>query len=100
MLHDLPCPAPFSLTAHVLGQTGARPDKIALRILRPDGDADWSYRRLGRAVGGLTGALLALNLPPGSVVLLRLGNGPARPCRWPCWLPPPPVWSRSSHRRA
>ncbi len=71
-----PCPAPFNLAAHVLAAGAARPDKIALQILRPNGAERWSYARLIAAVRGAGAGLLARGLEPGERVLLRLGNGP------------------------
>ena len=74
-----PCPAPFNLARHVLGAVEARPDHIALQILRPEGAERWSYGRLEAAVRGVTSGLLSLGLVPGDRVLLRLGNGVSFP---------------------
>ncbi|WP_226898402.1 class I adenylate-forming enzyme family protein [Mangrovicoccus algicola] len=70
-----PCPAPFSLARHVLAGAARDPDRIALAILRLTGSERWSHGRLERAVLGLAGAFAARGLPPGSRILLRLGNG-------------------------
>ena len=71
-----PCPSPFNLADHALGQTAARlPDKIALQVIRPQGAERWSFRRLEAAVRGCGTGLLALGLGPGDRVLMRLGNG-------------------------
>ncbi len=71
--------APFNLTAHVLAAGAARPDHMALQILRPTGAERWSYGRLIAAIRGSGTLLLAQGLEPGDRVLLRLGNGPAFP---------------------
>ncbi len=69
-----PCPEPFNLTAHVLAQASAQPDKIALAVVGPTSADRWSYGRLERAVLGLAGGLRARGLSPGDRVLMRLGN--------------------------
>lgn len=69
-----PCPAPFSLAAHVLARATDRPDKIALQILRSAGAERWSYGRLDRAVRGVAFGLSRRGLAPGERLLLRLGN--------------------------
>jgi acyl-coenzyme A synthetase/AMP-(fatty) acid ligase len=74
-----PCPAPFNLAAHVLARADALAGKAALEILHPDGAEIWSYARLSRAVRGCGTGLLALGLPKGARVLMRLGNTPAFP---------------------
>lgn len=72
-----PCPTPFNLAAHVLAAGAARPDKVALQILRPTGAERWSYARIIAAVQGAATGLIARGLEPGDRVMLRLGNGPA-----------------------
>lgn len=74
-----PCPAPFNLAAHVLARACALGDKAALEILHADGAEVWSYARLESAVRGCGTGLLALGLPAGAKVLMRLGNTPAFP---------------------
>lgn len=75
-----PCPAPFNLARHVLGESAARlPDKIALQVLRQTGAERWSYARLEAAVRGCGTGLLARGLEPGDRVLMRVGNGVAFP---------------------
>ena len=69
-----PCPTPFNLAAHVLARAADLPDKLALEILRADGDERWTYAQLDRAVRGIAGGLLAHGLVPGDRILLRLGN--------------------------
>lgn len=69
-----PCPHPFNLAAHVLGQTDADPDKIALEVLGPKSAQCWSYARLHAAVLGVGTGLLNAGLIPGDKVLMRLGN--------------------------
>ncbi|ARE38411.1 Acetyl-coenzyme A synthetase [Rhodovulum sp. P5] len=70
-----PCPAPFNLAAYVLAAADATPEKVALAIVGPHGAERWSYARLKSAVLGLAAGLGAMGLPPGSRILLRLGNG-------------------------
>ena len=80
MEHWPPCPAPFNLARHVLGNSAARlPDKIALQVLKPTGAERWSYARLEAAVRGCGTGLLRLGLAPGDRVLMRVGNGVAFP---------------------
>lgn len=69
-----PCPAPFNLAAHVLGQVGATPDKIALSILHRDRTEDWTFAQVERAVLGTAAGLRDLGLRRGARVLMRLGN--------------------------
>ncbi|MEI4232551.1 class I adenylate-forming enzyme family protein [Roseovarius sp. D22-M7] len=69
-----PCPAPFSLAAHVLGGADAQPDKIALAVLRLSGAERWSYARLKSAILGTGTGLLRQGMQPGDRVLMRLGN--------------------------
>ncbi len=69
-----PPPARFNMAAYVLGEGGASDDKLALRIIGGEGDTDWRYGDLRRAVRGIAGGLLARGLTPGDRVLLRLGN--------------------------
>ncbi|MEH6522653.1 class I adenylate-forming enzyme family protein [Sulfitobacter sp.] len=66
-----PCPKPFNMAAHVLGQAELVPDKIALSIL---GDEDWSYGALKAAVLGTATGLLRAGAKPGDRILMRLGN--------------------------
>ncbi|MGB3313583.1 MAG: class I adenylate-forming enzyme family protein [Albidovulum sp.] len=73
------CPAPFNLAAHVLAQARARPDHIALQIMRANGAERWSYGRLEAAVRGVATGFLQAGLRPGDRVMLRLGNGVAFP---------------------
>lgn len=70
-----PCPAPFNLARHVLGAAEARPDHVALLVVRPSGAERWSYGRLSAAVRGVATGLRARGLAPGDRILLRLGNG-------------------------
>jgi acyl-coenzyme A synthetase/AMP-(fatty) acid ligase len=74
-----PCPAPFNLARHVLAAAAARPDHLALMVVRPSGAERWSYGRLATAVLGVAAGLAALGLAPGDRVLLRLGNGTGFP---------------------
>ncbi len=74
-----PCPAPFNLARYVLGHASARPDHIALQIMRPSGAERWSYGRLEAAVRGVATGFLSLGLQPGDRVMLRLGNGVSFP---------------------
>lgn len=75
-----PCPTPFNLARHVLGESAARlPDKIALQVLRQTGAERWSYGRLEAAVRGCGTGLLRAGLQPGDRVLMRVGNGVAFP---------------------
>mgnify|MGYP005850583631 CR=1 FL=1 len=69
-----PCPAPFNLAAHVMGQAETQPDRTALAILRPSGTERWSYGRLQSAILGTGTGLLRQGLVPGDRVLMRLGN--------------------------
>ena len=71
-----PCPAPFNLAAHVLGQAGVTPDKIALQVL---GGPALSYGALEQAVRGTGTGLLQAGLVPGDILLMRLGNTPDFP---------------------
>ena len=64
----------FFMAAHVLAKADRLGDKIALRIIGPDGSESWSYRGLESAVRGTATGLLALGLAPGDIVLMRLGN--------------------------
>ncbi|WP_413873086.1 class I adenylate-forming enzyme family protein [Albidovulum sp.] len=73
------CPAPFNLARHVLAAAEARPDHIALQVVRPSGAERWSYGRLSAAVRGVATGLRARGLEPGDRVLLRLGNGTGFP---------------------
>ena len=68
------CPAPFNLAAYVLEAGHRTPEKPALSIVGSASAETWSYARLTRAVGNLTGALRAEGHPPGARVVLRLGN--------------------------
>ncbi len=79
MTSSPPCPAPFNLAAHVLRRAGARAAHPALEILHPEGAEVWSHGRLEAAVRGVGTGLLALGLPQGARVLMRLGNTPAFP---------------------
>lgn len=69
-----PCPAPFNLAAHVLGEAAATPDKIALSILHDNGTEDWTFSQLERAVLGAAAGLRDSGLSRGARVLMRLGN--------------------------
>ncbi len=69
-----PCPADFSLAAHVLGRSADLPDKIALRIAGLSATEDWTYGQLARAVRGVAGGLGRRALPDASRILLRIGN--------------------------
>ncbi|WP_371224194.1 class I adenylate-forming enzyme family protein [Roseovarius sp. 2305UL8-3] len=69
-----PCPAPFNLAAHVLGQGSALGDKTALDVLGLTGADSWSYQRLIAAVRGTGTGLLQAGLVPGDRVMMRLGN--------------------------
>lgn len=70
-----PCPAPFNLAAHVLGQAASQhPDKEALTILGLERAEHWSYAQLEAAVRGTGAGLLQSGLKPGDRVLMRLGN--------------------------
>ena len=66
-----PCPNPFNMAAHVLGQADFDPDKIALSVL---GDRDWSYGALKTAVLGTATGLLQTGAQPGDRILMRLGD--------------------------
>ena len=68
------CPAPFNLAGHVLTQAGARPDHIALQIVRANGAERWRYGRLAAAVRGVATGFLNAGLAPGDRVMLRLGK--------------------------
>ncbi|KEP71536.1 benzoate--CoA ligase [Thioclava dalianensis] len=72
-------PAAFNMAAHVLAAGTARPDKLAMQIVRPSGAERWSYARLIAAVRGAGTRLLEQGLVEGDRVLLRLGNGPEFP---------------------
>ncbi len=66
---------PFNLARHVLRLAAVHPGKTALIIDNGDGaEETWSYEALGDAVLRLGGFFDALALPPGSRVLIRLGN--------------------------
>lgn len=68
-------PAPFNMAQHVLARSVAQsPEKLALRILAPDGAEDWSYARLHRAVLGCAAGLRAKGLQPGDRILMRLAS--------------------------
>lgn len=69
-----PCPTPFNLAQYVLSAGRATPDKPALRILSPSGDAVWTYGDLIRAIAGVAAGLQALGLAQGAPILLRIGN--------------------------
>ncbi|MEM6482429.1 MAG: AMP-binding protein, partial [Pseudomonadota bacterium] len=69
-----PCPAPFNMAAHVLGQAERLADKIALVVLKSSGAQRWSYAKLRRAVLGTATGLIETGLKPGDRVVLRLGN--------------------------
>lgn len=69
-----PPPARFNMAAHVLARAGHRPDKIALQILHAGGAESWSYARLEAAVRGIAAGFGALDLAPGALILMRLGN--------------------------
>ena len=69
-----PCPEPFNMAAQVLAPAARHPERIALRILRPDGVERWSYGQLEAAVRGTGAGLRASGLAPGDRILLRLGN--------------------------
>jgi len=69
-----PCPAPFNLAEYVLAAGRARPDKIALQVLRLTGAERWSYDTLTSAVRGIGTGFLDAGFKPGDRVLLRLGN--------------------------
>ncbi|NOE32706.1 class I adenylate-forming enzyme family protein [Ruegeria sp. HKCCD7318] len=69
-----PCPTPFNLAAHVLGQADRIPEKVALSVLRETGAQDWSFRDLKAAVLGTGAGLLQAGLKPGDIALMRLGN--------------------------
>ncbi len=69
-----PCPTPFNLAAHVLGQADRLADKIALSVLRTTEVQNWSYRDLKSAVLGTGAGLLQAGLKPGDIALMRLGN--------------------------
>ncbi|WP_375690793.1 class I adenylate-forming enzyme family protein [Pseudooceanicola sp. LIPI14-2-Ac024] len=69
-----PCPAPFNMAAHVLAHADDAPDKIALAVVGLSGAERWSYGRLKDAVLGTATGLINLDLKPGDIVLIRLGN--------------------------
>ena len=71
-----PVPAPFNMAAHVLARAPQLGAKTALMIVTADSADRWSYARLEEAVRGAASGLLALGLPPGAFILLRLGNTP------------------------
>ncbi|MEL6643528.1 MAG: class I adenylate-forming enzyme family protein [Pseudomonadota bacterium] len=57
-----------------MASADANPEKIALAILGLSRAERWSYGRLAAAIRGVAGALQAAGYPPGSCVVLRLGN--------------------------
>ncbi len=69
-----PCPVPFNLAAHVLGQTCADPEKVALSVLGLQAAQDLTYAGLEQAVRGTGTGLLDAGLTPGDMILMRLGN--------------------------
>lgn len=69
-----PCPDPFNLAAHVLGQAGRFGSKVALSVLEKDTAQDWTYQELEQAVRGTGTGLLNAGLSVGDIVLMRLGN--------------------------
>ena len=69
-----PCPAPFNLAAHVLNQSGVRPNKVALSILDRDDTEDWTFAQLEHAVLNTAAGLRAAGMAKGARVLMRLGN--------------------------
>lgn len=69
-----PCPAPFNLAAYVLAAGQATPDKPALELISANGKTVWTYRDLRAKVLQTAGGLQALGLPPGALILMRLGN--------------------------
>jgi acyl-coenzyme A synthetase/AMP-(fatty) acid ligase len=69
-----PCPAPFNMAAHVLGQSQHQPEKIALQVLHSDHIEDWTYRDLEGAVLGIAAGLIASGAAIGDLILMRLGN--------------------------
>ena len=77
-IHDTglfaPCPAPFNLAAHVLGQAERFVDKDALVQISDTGNTSLTYDALRRSVLGIGTGLLELGVRPGDRVLMRLGN--------------------------
>ena len=55
-----PCPAPFNMAAHVLGQADELSTKIALEIIGGAAPERWSYGALKAAVLGVGAGLLEL----------------------------------------
>lgn len=68
-----PCPTPFNMAAYVLRHAEAHPDKTALSVLGTASQT-WSYAQLESSVLGTAAGLRALDLAPGSHILMRLGN--------------------------
>ena len=48
-----PCPAPFNMAAHVLGQAPMQPEKTALSVIGANEARDWSYGEIEAAVRGI-----------------------------------------------
>lgn len=69
-----PCPRPFNLAAHVLGQAAALSDRPALLILSGDTAESWTHGQIRDTVRRCAGGLLGLGLRPGDRVLMRIGN--------------------------
>jgi len=72
-------PSPFNLSAYVLAQADANPDKVALAILGPSRAERWSYARLASAVRGVGAGLLQAGFTPGDRLLIRLENSVSFP---------------------
>lgn len=70
----LPCPVSFNIAEYVLTSAGAPNTKAALKVLGAHGQEIWTYAQLRDAVASYAAALSALELAPGSKVLMRLGN--------------------------
>ena len=68
------CPSPFNLAAHVLSRADDLHDKVALSLLSPDGDQDWTFGAVERAVRGIATGLIRAGFIPGDTLLMRLGN--------------------------
>ncbi|MEL7154865.1 MAG: class I adenylate-forming enzyme family protein, partial [Pseudomonadota bacterium] len=69
-----PCPAPFNLAAHVLGQAERVADKDALVQISDTGNTSLTYDALRRSVLGIGTGLSERGMEPGDRVLMRLGN--------------------------
>ncbi|MGJ8617430.1 MAG: class I adenylate-forming enzyme family protein [Sulfitobacter sp.] len=69
-----PSPNPFNLAAHVLALADDLHDKVALSMVSPDGQFDWTYGDVQRAVRGIATGLVQAGFAPGDVLLMRLGN--------------------------